>query len=138
MGRARPDPRPPPAARSGSRGPALAHDSRASPLAGARPALPSCRAAASATGGAVPEACVARIRGADRSSSTALLAAAGCDRRDVAVLAECADKGIELGDGLCPLTPGQLNLVGQLLELLEGRLLIEWLGLGRVCHVMSS
>ena len=68
---------------------------------------------------------------------TAFLACGGGVRRRMAIFTERPDEGIELRDGLRPLTPGQLNLVGQLLEFLEGRPLIEWLRFGRVCHVIE-
>ena len=70
-------------------------------------------------------------RGADRPRGVPRADAA---IRGMAVVAKRPDEGIEFSDGLCPLSPGQLDLVGQLLELLEGRPLIEWLRFWGVCH----
>ena len=53
----------------------------------------------------------------------------------MAIVAEGLDEGIEFSDGLRPLAPGQLDLVGKLLELFESGPLIEWLRLSGVCHV---
>ena len=68
-----------------------------------------------------------RRRAADREPivCAALRSVAAID--GMAVVAECPDEGVEFGDRLFALAPGELDLVGQLLELLEGRPLIEWL-----------
>jgi hypothetical protein len=68
--------------------------------------------------------CRARRR---RTIFGAALVFGGGDRRGVAIVTERPDEYVELGDLLFALTPGQLDLVGQLLELLERRPLIEWL-----------
>ncbi len=65
------------------------------------------------------------------------LAVRGGNRLCISVVSEGVDEGIELGHRFFALSSGELDLVGELLELGEGRALVEgrWiLCLCRIAH----